>query len=79
MENGDSLGVRLRLKVRMLEAKVIEALLYRCVTRIPNKPERTKGYGTFTTPCASDVSAGEDVSATTTPFRTSTRLPRQTH
>ena len=46
----------------MLEAEVIEALLYGCVTRIPNKPERTTGYGTFTTTCATDVSGSRDVS-----------------
>ena len=32
-------GVRLRLKVRLLKAEVVETLLHRCMTWSPNKPE----------------------------------------
>ena len=39
MEIYDRPGVRLRLKVRMLSAWVIEALLYGCVTWSPNKAD----------------------------------------
>ena len=39
MEIYDRPGVRLRLKVRMLKAEVIETLLYGCVTWSPNKPD----------------------------------------
>ena len=35
----DRLGVRLRLKVRLLKAEVIETLLYGCMTWSPNKPD----------------------------------------
>ena len=39
MEIYDRPGVRLRLKVRMLKAEVIKALLYGRVTWSPNKPD----------------------------------------
>ena len=39
MEIYDRLGVRLRLKVRLLKAEVIETLLYGCMTWSPNKPD----------------------------------------
>ena len=32
-------GVRLRLKVRLLKAEVVETLLYDCMTWSPNKPD----------------------------------------
>ena len=70
----DRPGVRLRLKVRMLKAEVIETLLYGCVTRSPNKPDHDR----LTTPCSSDASADGNGSETTTPSRTPTRRPRQT-
>ena len=35
----DSLDVRLRLKVRVLNVDVVEPLLYGCVTWSPNKPD----------------------------------------
>ena len=35
----DRPGVRLRLKVRLLKAEVIERLLYGCMTWSPNKPD----------------------------------------
>ena len=35
----DRPGVRLRLKVRLLKAEVIETLLYGCMTWSPNKPD----------------------------------------
>ena len=35
----DRPGVRLRLKVRLLKAKVIETLLYGCMTWSPNEPD----------------------------------------
>ena len=38
MEIYDRPGVRLRLKVRLLQAEVIETLLYGCMTWSPNKP-----------------------------------------
>ena len=38
MEIYDRPGVRLRLKVRLLKAEVIETLLYGCMTWSPNKP-----------------------------------------
>ena len=38
MEIYDRPGVRLRLKVRLLKAQVIETLLYGCMTWSPNKP-----------------------------------------
>ena len=38
MEIYDRPGVRLRLKVRLLKAEVIETVLYRCMTWSPNKP-----------------------------------------
>ena len=39
MEIYDRPSLRLRLKVRLLKAEVIEALLYRCMTWSPNKPD----------------------------------------
>ena len=33
------LGVRLRLKVQLLKAEVVETLLYGCTTWSPNKPD----------------------------------------
>ena len=39
MEIYDRPGVRLRLKVRLLKAEVVEALLYGCMTWSPNKPD----------------------------------------
>ena len=39
MEIYDRTGVRLRLKVRLLKAEVIETLLYGCMTWNPNKPD----------------------------------------
>ena len=39
MEIYDRPGVRLRLKVRLLKAEVIETLLYGCMTWSPNKPD----------------------------------------
>ena len=44
----DRPGVRLRLKVRLLKAEVIETLLYGCMTWSPNKPDYA--YDGFTTP-----------------------------
>ena len=35
----DRPGVRLRLKVRLLKAEVVETLLYGCMTWSPNKPD----------------------------------------
>ena len=35
----DRPGVRLRLKMRLLKAEVVETLLYGCMTWSPNKPE----------------------------------------
>ena len=75
MEIYDRPGVGLRLKVRLLKAEVIETLLYGCMTWSPNKP--MTGYDGFTTPCSSDASDGGNGSATTTPYRTPTCLPRQ--
>ena len=37
--NYDGPGVRLRLKVRLLKAEVVETLLYGCMTWNPNKPD----------------------------------------
>ena len=76
MEIYDRPDVRLRLKVRLLKAEVVETLLYGCMTWSPNKPDLT-GYDGFTTPCSSDASDGGNGSATTTPYGTPTRLPRQ--
>ena len=42
MEIYDRPGVRLRLKVRLLKAEVIETLLYGCMTWSPNKPDYDK-------------------------------------
>ena len=39
MEIYDRPGVRLRLKVRLLKAEVVETLLYRCMTWSTNKPD----------------------------------------
>ena len=39
MEIYDHPGVRLRLKVRLLKAEVIETLLYGCITWSPSKPD----------------------------------------
>ena len=39
MEIYDRPGVRLRLKVRLLKAEVVETLLYGCMTWSPNKPD----------------------------------------
>ena len=39
MEIYDRPGVRLRLKVRLLKAEVIETLLHGCTTWSPNKPD----------------------------------------
>ena len=39
METYDRPGVRLRLKVRLLKAAVIESLLYGCMTSSPNMPD----------------------------------------
>ena len=39
MEIYDRPGVRLRLKVRLLKADVIETLIYGCMTRSPNTPD----------------------------------------
>ena len=39
MENYDRPGVRLRLKVRLLKAEVVETLLYGCMTWSPKKPD----------------------------------------
>ena len=39
MEIYDRPGVRLRLKVRLLKAEVVETLLYDCMTWSPNKPD----------------------------------------
>ena len=39
MEIYDRPGVRLRLKVRLLKAEVIETLLYGCMAWSPNKPD----------------------------------------
>ena len=39
MELYDRPGVRLRLKVRLLKAEVVETLLYGCMTWSPNKPD----------------------------------------
>ena len=64
MEIYDRPGVRLRLKVRLLNAEVVETLLYGCMTW-------------FTAPCSSGALDGGNGSATTTPYRTPTRLPRQ--
>ena len=39
MEIHDRPGVRLRLKVRLLKAEVVETLLYGCMTWSPKKPD----------------------------------------
>ena len=39
MEIYDRPGVRLRLKVRLLKAEVVEILLFGCMTWSPNKPD----------------------------------------
>ena len=39
MEIHDRPGVRLRLKVRLLKAEVVETLLHGCMTWSPNKPD----------------------------------------
>ena len=39
MEIYDRPGVRLRLRVRLLKAEVVETLLYGCMTWSPNKPD----------------------------------------
>ena len=39
MEIYDHPGMRLRLKVRLLKAEVVETLLYGCMTRSPKKPD----------------------------------------
>ena len=39
MEIYDRPGVRLRLKVRLLKAEVVETLLYGCMTWSPKKPD----------------------------------------
>ena len=39
MEIYDRPGVRLRLKVRLLKAEVVETLLYGCMSWSPNKPD----------------------------------------
>ena len=77
-------GVRLRSKVWLLKAEVVETLLYGCMTWSPNNLDygaRTTltmtGYDGFTTPCSSDASDGGNGSVTTAPYRTPTRLPRQ--
>ena len=76
MENRDRLGVRLRPKVRMLKVEVIETLLYGCVTWGPRKPDYDRIRQGHTS-CTSDVSAGGNGSATTTPSRKPTRLPNR--
>ena len=68
METNYRLGVRLRLKVRVLKAEVVETLRYGCMTWSPNKPDY------FTTPCSLDTGYGGNGTATTTPHRTPTRL-----
>ena len=42
MEIYDCPGVRLRLKVRLLKAEVVETLLYGCVTWSPKKPDHDR-------------------------------------
>ena len=75
METYDRLGVRLRLKVQVLNAEIIETLLYGCMTWSPSKPDY--GKDRLYTPCSIDTSDGGNGSVTTTPCRTPTRLPRQ--
>ena len=65
MEIYDCLGVRVRLKVQMLKAEVIQTLLHGCKTWSSNKPDY--GYDGFITPCSSDASDSGNGSATTTP------------
>ena len=77
MEIYDRPGVRLRLKVRLLKAEVVETLLYGCMTWSPKKPDYDRLRRVFTAPCSSDALDGGNGSATTTPYRTPTRLPRQ--
>ena len=69
-------GVRLRLKVRLPKAEMIETLLSGCMTWSPKSLTMT-GYDGFTIPCSSNASDGRNGSANTTPYRTSTRMPRQ--
>ena len=76
MEIYDRLGVRLRLKVRLLKVEMVETLLYGCMTWNPKKPDHDR-HNRFTTPCSSDALDGGNGSATTTPYRTLTRSPRQ--
>ena len=76
MEINDRPGVRLRLKVRLLKAEVVETLPYGCMRWSPASLTMT-GYDGFTTPCSFDALDGGNGSATTTPYRTPTRLPRQ--
>ena len=76
MEICDRPSVRLRLKVRMLRAEVMETPLYGCVTWSPSKAAPT-GYGRSTTRCSSDASSGGNESAKTTSCPMPTRFSGQ--
>ena len=71
---------RLRLKVRMLKAEVLETLLCTGVSREVRARRNTTGYRRSTTRSSSDASAGGNASAKTTscpmPTRFSGQIPR---
>ena len=60
-------GVRLRLKVRILKAGVIETILYGCSTWSPNKLDLGR-LRQANTAYSSDASAGGNGSATATSY-----------
>ena len=76
MEIFDRPGVRLRLKVRLLKAEVVETLLYGFMTWSPKQPGCDR-LRRVPAPCYSDAFDSGNGSAATTPYRTPTRSPRQ--
>ena len=76
MEIYDRPGVRLRLKVRLLKAEVVETLLYGARRGARTSLIMTR-YDGFTTSYSCDASDGGNGSVTTTPYCTPTHLPRQ--
>ena len=77
MEIYDRPSVRLRMKVRMPKAEVMETLCTG-VSRGARARLTTTGYGRSTTRCSSDASASGNESAKTTSCPTPTRFSGQT-
>ena len=76
MEIYDHPGVRLRLKVRLLKAEVVETLLYGCMAWSPNKPDYDRlrrVYHSMLLRCLGWRKRKRDDHTLCTP----TRLPRQ--